>query len=102
MGRCALRNGQEEKGDAEMKVGDMIVGESFEEAAEKAIEVRTKWKATAVPVAIYQSSAGFWHVVATRHDLWWVGFRSSTARIRKAKGRGLALYLDALGIIVRK
>jgi len=84
-----------------VKVGDMIVGESFEEAAEKAIEVRKRPPGNQ-PVVMYRSSAGFWHVVARRYHLARAGFRSSTARIRKAKGRGLVLYLDALGIMVRE
>lgn len=83
-----------------LAIDDLLVDRSFEEAAAVALAIRYEFSTTKPAIILYRSSAGFWHVVTGRNFLKRVMDDVQRRRKRPAKGRGLALYLEAIGVRV--
>jgi len=83
-----------------LDVRDFCAGTSFEIASETALGIAYHFYARKPPVVLYRNRSGFWHVVAESRHLRKTLYPDQRKRVRPAKGRGLMLYLEALGIRV--
>ena len=85
-----------------LDVCDFCAGKSFDIASEAALGIAYHFYATKPPLALYRNRSGFWHVVAEREHLRRALHPKDRKLVRCAKGRGLMLYLEALGMRVEK